>query len=123
MDLAKVTELTGLGRWRAETNEFPLYCAWSTPPEGPYHLLLPEHLVPDFENAVQLLDTRDKISWHRYQVAPGDSLGAIANRFNTEIQVFAGHQWFRRYVYSCWRYLAYSRCIGWQYDVFRQSQH
>ena len=86
MDLAKVTELTGLSVGELRQMNSALL-RWSTPPEGPYHLLLPEHLVPDFENAVQLLDTRDKISWHRYQVAPGDSLGAIANRFNTEIQV------------------------------------
>ncbi len=84
MDLAKVTELTGLSVGELRQMNSALL-RWSTPPEGPYHLLLPEHLVPDFENAVQLLDTRDKISWHRYQVAPGDSLGAIANRFNTEI--------------------------------------
>lgn len=86
MDLAKVTELTGLSLGALRQMNSALL-RWSTPPEGPYHLLLPEHLVPDFENAVQLLDTRDKISWHRYQIAPGDSLGAIANRFNTEVQV------------------------------------
>jgi membrane-bound lytic murein transglycosylase D len=86
MDLAKVTELTGLSVGELRQMNSGLL-RWSTPPEGPYDLLLPEHLVPDFENAVQRLDIRDKISWHRYQIAPGDSLGAIANRFNTEIQV------------------------------------
>ena len=86
MDLGKVSAITGLSLEQIRRMN-PALLRWSTPPEGPHDLLLPRHLHRPLADARDSMSAEEKMSWYRYQIAPGDSLGAIAARFNTEVQI------------------------------------
>jgi membrane-bound lytic murein transglycosylase D len=86
MDLGKVSAITGLPPERIRYMN-PALLRWSTPPEGPHDLLLPTQMHRPLAEARDSMSAEEKMSWYRYQIAPGDSLGAIAARFNTEVQL------------------------------------
>jgi len=86
MDLGKVASITGLSLEQLRRMN-PALLRWSTPPEGPHDLLLPESTHRLLSQARDSMTAADKMSWYRYQIASGDSLGAIATRFNTTVQI------------------------------------
>jgi len=86
MDLGKVASITGLSLEQLRRMN-PALLRWSTPPEGPHDLLLPESTHHVLSQARDSMTAADKMSWYRYQIASGDSLGAIATRFNTTVQI------------------------------------
>lgn len=63
----------------------PGFSRWATDPEGPHRLLVPINKSQVFAQRVAKLDETDRISWARYEVKPGDTLGYIATRFNTSV--------------------------------------
>ena len=58
---------------------------WATPEALPYTILLPIDVVGDFKEVLSNQKNRPKLSWTRYKVKEGDSLGVIAQNFNTTI--------------------------------------
>jgi membrane-bound lytic murein transglycosylase D len=58
---------------------------WATPEALPYTILLPINVVGDFKEVLANQKNRPKVSWTRYKVKEGDSLGVIAQNFNTTI--------------------------------------
>ncbi len=63
----------------------PAYSQWTTHPDGPHTLLLPPEPAQQLIARLDNLDLSERISHERYQIRPGDSLGAIASRFNTSV--------------------------------------
>ncbi|SEP82793.1 membrane-bound lytic murein transglycosylase D [Ectothiorhodospira magna] len=63
----------------------PGFQRWATPPDGPHHLLLPLDRVAPFQAALATLPPDQHISWVRHQVQPGETLGHIAERYDTTI--------------------------------------
>lgn len=63
----------------------PGYSRWATDPEGPHRLLVPVDRAARFADQLAQIDDSERMSWARYEVKPGDTLGAIANRFNTSV--------------------------------------
>lgn len=64
----------------------PGYLQWATPPDGPHTIWLPAQQLPLFEqNLAEMGDGR--ITWDRYVIQPGDTLSAIARRFNTQVNI------------------------------------
>ncbi|MEX0738434.1 MAG: LysM peptidoglycan-binding domain-containing protein [Pseudohongiella sp.] len=62
----------------------PGYLQWATHPDGPHTVWLPVDSLPVFEqNLAALGDSR--ITWDRYVIQPGDTLGGIASRFGTQV--------------------------------------
>lgn len=65
----------------------PGYLQWATHPDHPQQLALP------FSNANALLSKLDEIaevelvSWDRYEILPGDTLGGIARKLNTRVDI------------------------------------
>ena len=59
------------------------YNQWSTHPEGPHRLIIPVNRVIRFTKALKNLGSQERLSWTRYRIAPGDTLGVLAKRFNT----------------------------------------
>lgn len=65
----------------------PGYLQWATHPDQPQQLALP------FSNANALLSRLDDvaevelISWDRYEILPGDTLGGIARKLNTRVDI------------------------------------
>ncbi len=65
----------------------PGYLQWATHPEQPQEILLPFANAEIFEAALVGLDETMLLTWDRYEIRPGDTLGAIARRLNTRVDV------------------------------------
>ncbi|MFT7260766.1 MAG: membrane-bound lytic murein transglycosylase D [Glaciecola sp.] len=65
----------------------PGYNRWATDPDGPHRLVVPRRLVDRFISALAETDKKDRLNWVRHKVKPGESLGLIANKYNTTIDV------------------------------------
>lgn len=63
----------------------PGFSRWATDPEGPHHLLVPIEKAELFADRIAQIDSSERMSWARYEVKPGDTLGGIAQRFNTSV--------------------------------------
>jgi len=86
IDLAKAAELAEISLEELQHLN-PGYNRWATDPKGPHYLVLPNHKVDKFKSKLSQLSEKDRLSWQRYQIKAGDSLGKIANKFNTDINV------------------------------------
>ena len=84
IDLAKAAQLAGL-----ELNELhqlnPGYNQWATDPKGPHKFIVPIEKVATFNSNLAKLSKKDRMSWTRYVVSSGDTLGGIAQKFNTSV--------------------------------------
>ncbi|MBU2870837.1 LysM peptidoglycan-binding domain-containing protein [Colwellia sp. E2M01] len=86
LDLAKAATLSGLTL--AELQRLnPGYNRWATAPKGPHRLLLPSHTVEQFTQGLSQLTPKERLAWERYKIKSGDNLGAIANKFNTRVDL------------------------------------
>ncbi|MGB1199715.1 MAG: LysM peptidoglycan-binding domain-containing protein, partial [Thalassotalea sp.] len=86
IDLAKAAELAQLSL--AELQHLnPGYNRWATDPKGPHYLVIPNNKVDHFKQGLAKLSTKDRLAWQRYKIRNGDSLGIIAQKFNTEVGV------------------------------------
>jgi peptidoglycan lytic transglycosylase D len=65
----------------------PGYLQWATHPDQPQELLLPLENAELLERALTGIDKRDLLTWDRYEIRPGDTLGAIAARLNTRVDI------------------------------------
>lgn len=64
----------------------PGYRQWATHPDGPHTLLLPPEPAQRLTAELENLGTSEQISWERYEIRSGDTLGTIARRFDTSVQ-------------------------------------
>lgn len=63
----------------------PGYNRWATSPLGPHTLVLPIDKSEEFKKALAETETEDRISWLRYTIKSGDSIGKIAKQHHTTI--------------------------------------
>lgn len=86
LDMAKAAQLSGV-----DIDELyrlnPGLNRWSTPPDGPHHLIVPVTQAEHFRTELAALPPEDRLTWHRYTVKAGDSLSIIAQRFQTSVEV------------------------------------
>lgn len=61
----------------------PALNRWSTPPEGPHHLVVPVNKAENFRTKLAALPPEERLQWQRYTVKSGDSLIKIAREFRT----------------------------------------
>lgn len=61
----------------------PGFNQWATAPQGPHKLVLPIDKAEAFEIVLSQSEAADRLSWQRYKIKSGDSLGKIAERYNT----------------------------------------
>ena len=59
---------------------------WATPSEENYSLLLPIDKVLKFQDNVARNPNKEKVSWLRYKIKPGDTLSALALKYRTTIK-------------------------------------
>ncbi|QYJ77474.1 LysM peptidoglycan-binding domain-containing protein [Shewanella acanthi] len=63
----------------------PGYNHWATSPMGPHTLVLPIDKSEEFKKALAETETDARVSWLRYTIKSGDSIGAIAKKHHTSI--------------------------------------
>ena len=86
VDLAVAAEMAGmpleaLHRYNSGYNR------WATPPDGPHRLAVPKRQADTLRAALETRDDRGMIRWRRHAVESGDTLGAIADRYGTTIDM------------------------------------
>jgi membrane-bound lytic murein transglycosylase D len=64
----------------------PGYLQWATHPDGPHTVWLPAESLNIFETNFANMES-SPITWDRYVIKTGDTLGAIARNHNTQLQV------------------------------------
>jgi membrane-bound lytic murein transglycosylase D len=64
----------------------PGYLQWATHPDGPHTVWLPAESLEIFETNFANMES-SPITWDRYVIKQGDTLGAIAQNHNTQLQV------------------------------------
>ena len=58
---------------------------WATSPDMPPELLLPLGSATGFEEGIAQLTPEDRVQWQHYRIRRGDSLGLIAQKFDTQV--------------------------------------
>lgn len=67
----------------------PGYLQWATHPDQQQTLLLPIDSVESFTIKLASLPSQEWVTWDRYEIQSGDSLGAIANNLGTRIDILS----------------------------------
>jgi membrane-bound lytic murein transglycosylase D len=86
IDLAVAAKKAGLTTRELHTLN-PGYNRWATDPDGPHRLVVPRRLMDQFITALAETDKKDRLNWVRHEVKSGESLGLIADKYNTTIDV------------------------------------
>lgn len=60
---------------------------WATDPEGPHRLLLPLAQADLFATSLAALGERERVQWTRHRVRTGETIGGIAERYQTTVAV------------------------------------
>ncbi|HVJ28821.1 MAG TPA: LysM peptidoglycan-binding domain-containing protein, partial [Gammaproteobacteria bacterium] len=94
IDMALAAELAGI-----ETDSLyalnPGVNRWATDPAGPHRLLLPMAQAPEFTTALAALGERERVQWTRHRVKSGETVGGIAERYQTTPAVLRQINGFR----------------------------
>jgi membrane-bound lytic murein transglycosylase D len=94
IDMALAAELAGM-----DTNALyalnPGLNRWATDPDGPHRLLLPTTQAPEFTTALAALGERERVQWTRHKVKAGETVGGIAERYQTTPAVLRQINGFR----------------------------
>ena len=65
----------------------PAHLRWATAPEGPGELWIPSDRISLFQDGLAQLSDDQRVEWSHYRIAAGDSLSAIAHRFDTQVNL------------------------------------
>ena len=60
----------------------PAFNQWATDPQGPHALLIPIAHVDRFKTSLLAIPESKRVTWKRYTIVAGDSLGKLARRYH-----------------------------------------
>jgi membrane-bound lytic murein transglycosylase D len=84
MDLAIAADIAGISIEELYLLN-PAYNKWATHPKGPHQLLVPAANAEQFETALAALPANQKLRWRTHKIKSGESLGVIANRYQSTV--------------------------------------
>lgn len=84
--LNQVASLSGTSKELLKTLN-PGYHQMATPPTGPHDLLLPTDKAEQFRQQLNSNQDIYAIQWHKYKIRSGDSLGIIAQKHKTSLNI------------------------------------
>ena len=86
IDMALAAELAGIDK-----NELyqlnPGVNRWATDPDGPHRLLVPAEQAEAFQAALASLGDGERVSWTKHEVKKGETIGALADKYQTTAAV------------------------------------
>jgi membrane-bound lytic murein transglycosylase D len=86
IDLKVAADIAGITHEQlSELN--PAFHRWATDPSGPHYLLLPSDVAELFEQNVAQLTAEQRLSSTTHTVQAGDTVSAVARKYNTKIDV------------------------------------
>lgn len=88
IDLAMAASMAGLSIAELQALN-PGYNRWATDPDGPHTLFLPNDKAEGFLLALAETPAKDRLRWVRHKVKNGESLGLIAQKYNSSIDVIS----------------------------------
>jgi len=65
----------------------PGFNRWATDPDGPHSLILPIEKAEEFKLVLAETSQKDRLNWVRHKVKNGESLGGIAHKYASSIDV------------------------------------
>ena len=65
----------------------PGYLQWATHPDNPQYLVVPKSKSEEFRAAIANIPVEKRVTWDRYEIRSGDTLGGIATQFNIKVDV------------------------------------
>lgn len=65
----------------------PGYLQWATHPDHPQSLLLPAENAAALRAGLATMDRMELVTWDRYQIKAGDTLGGIARKLGTRVDI------------------------------------
>lgn len=86
IDLARAAELADLSLEELYRLN-PAFNRWATDPDGPHELLLPLDKAVEFSIRLAETDGEPRVTWQRHQIRNGETLGQIAQRYDTTVDV------------------------------------
>ena len=86
IDIARAAELADID-YQQLRNLNPGYLQWATHPDRPQRLLLPTENARKLTIGLQEIDTELLLSWDRYEIRSGDTLGGIARKLSTRVDI------------------------------------
>jgi membrane-bound lytic murein transglycosylase D len=86
IDMALAAELAGIDSDALYALN-PGINRWATDPEGPHRLLLPRNQAEQFTQSLAALGERERVQWTRHRVRAGETIGGIAERYQTTVAV------------------------------------
>jgi membrane-bound lytic murein transglycosylase D len=86
IDLARAASLADMSLAELRTLN-PGFTQWATDPDGPHRLLLPLDRLDRFSQGLSELPAEERVTWTRHQIRQGETLGAIAARYRTSVDV------------------------------------
>ena len=86
IDLAQAASLAGISQEMLRGLN-PGYLQWATHPDQPQSLLLPIVNAKLLEKSIAQADPDRFLTWDRYEIKSGDTLGQIARRLKTRVDV------------------------------------
>ncbi|UJL44555.1 LysM peptidoglycan-binding domain-containing protein [Shewanella vesiculosa] len=84
IDISVAAELANMPIARLQ-NLNPGFNRWATSPDGPHQLIVPVSKVNVFKKALADTDISARMKWSKYKIKPGDSMSAIAKRYQTTV--------------------------------------
>ena len=86
IDMALAAELAGIDTDRLYALNAGVN-RWATDPDGPHRLLVPATQAETFSSALAALGERERVQWTRHRVKQGESIGQIADAYQTTASV------------------------------------
>jgi membrane-bound lytic murein transglycosylase D len=65
----------------------PGYSQWATAPQGPHKFIVPLAKAGMFKQKLADTPPEKRLNWQRYKIKAGDSLGKIAKKHNTTVEI------------------------------------
>jgi len=88
LDLAQASEMAEISMEELYLLN-PGFNRWATDPNGPHTLLVPIDKRGIFERSLASLPSKERVTWRRHKIKPGETLSHIAKRYGVSVKTLS----------------------------------